>query len=107
LYGYVLQDPVNNIDPDGKLCMVIGSINNYALVAALTARNAVLYTKIKYNELTKGKCEADKLNDPLYDEYDKNYSLISSYGGWKGVAGAGYRCGMVNPGNTVPPVPGI
>ena len=36
LYGYVLQDPINHVDPDGKLCMILRSVETLGVFGYLT-----------------------------------------------------------------------
>lgn len=99
LYGYVLQDPINLIDPDGLYAVCTRALDIPGGEALYSSNSSASHTYIKYrdgstssfgpkgkiNELGGGEsCSADsgsdeqekKMKDWANNNYNKNYNLM-------------------------------
>ncbi len=82
LYGYVLQDPVNLVDPSGEFWQVVaiaalGAYTVYAIVDAFKT----FFKKNKERQKAVIKCYIDPLNEKNWEEYEKiNYQTYRAGG---------------------------
>lgn len=78
MYGYVLNDPVNKVDPSGKICMAATSIVQGARGLEILARAAYLEAKIR--SMRAGVCDdVDAEIEEMQQEADDLEEQLSKY----------------------------